>query len=77
MEACFQDLLDQGQIVRDAIAGQDACYLDKLYHCEIYVAHALLAMDGGGALPPDDLEELLVQIQRDQGLTYAPSRWRR
>lgn len=31
VEACFQDLLDQGRIVRDAIAGQDACYLDKLY----------------------------------------------
>ena len=72
VEACFQDLLDQGRIVRDAIAGQDACYLDKLYHCETYVAHALLAMDGGELCPPDDLEELLVQIQRDQGLTYAP-----
>ena len=31
-----------------------------------------LAMDGGELCPPDDLEELLVQIQRDQGLTYAP-----
>ena len=72
VEACFQDLLDQGRIVRDAIAGQDACYLDKLYHCETYVAHALLAMDGGELCPPDDLEDLLVQIQRDQGLTYAP-----
>ena len=72
VEACFQDLLDQGRIVRDAIAGQDACYLDKLYHCETYVAHALLAMDGGELCPPDNLEDLLVQIQRDQGLTYAP-----
>ncbi|MFQ8984680.1 MAG: ATP-dependent RecD-like DNA helicase [Evtepia sp.] len=71
MEACFQGS-DQGRIVRDAIAGQDACYLDKLYHCETYVAHALLAMDGGELCPPDDLEDLLAQIQRDQGLTYAP-----
>ncbi len=51
VEACFQDLLDQGRIVRDAIAGQDACYLDKLYHCETYVAHALLAMGRGSSAP--------------------------
>ena len=36
------------------------------------MAHALLAMDGGELCPPDNLEDLLVQIQRDQGLTYAP-----
>ena len=29
-------------------------------------------MDGGELCPPEDLEELLAQIQRDQGLTYAP-----
>ena len=72
VEACFQDLMDQGKVVRETIAGQDACYLAKLYDCETYITHALLAMDGGELCPPEDLEELLAQIQRDQGLTYAP-----
>ena len=72
VETCFQDLIDQGKVVRETIAGQDACYLAKLYDCEIYITHALLAMDGGALCPPEDLEALLEQIQRDQGLTYAP-----
>lgn len=68
----LEDLIDRHKIVREAIAGQDACYLDKLHHCETYVANALLAMDGEGLCPPDDLDALLARIQREQGLTYAP-----
>ena len=68
----LEDLIDRHKIVREAIAGQDACYLDKLHHCETYVANALLAMDGEDLCPPDDLDALLARIQREQGLTYAP-----
>lgn len=72
LEACFQALIDRRKIVREEIAGQDACYLAKLYHCETYVANQLLAMDGEELCPPDDLDKLLRRIQRDQGITYAP-----
>ena len=68
----LEDLIDRHKIVRESIAGQDACYLDKLHHCETYVANALLAMDGEDLCPPDDLDALLARIQREQGLTYAP-----
>lgn len=68
----LEDLIDRHKIVREAIAGQDACYLDKLHHCETYVANALLAMDGEDLCPPDDLDALLARIQWEQGLTYAP-----
>lgn len=68
----LEELIDRHKIVREAIAGQDACYLDKLHHCETYVANALLAMDGEDLCPPDDLDALLARIQREQGLTYAP-----
>lgn len=68
----LEDLIDRRKIVRETIAGQDACYLDKLHHCETYVANALLAMDGEDLCPPDDLDALLARIQREQGLTYAP-----
>lgn len=68
----LEDLIDRHKIVREAIAGQDACYLDKLHHCETYVANALLAMNGEDLCPPDDLDALLARIQREQGLTYAP-----
>ncbi len=72
LEACFSTLLEHRKIVRESIAGQDACYLAKLYDCEVYVANHLLAMDGEALCPPEDLDELLEKIQKDQGITYAP-----
>lgn len=69
---CLDDLAQRHKVVREEIAGQDACYLTKLHYCETYVANALLSMDGAELCPPEDLDELLVRIQREQGLTYAP-----
>lgn len=69
---CLDDLTDQQKIIREEIAGQDACYLAKLYNCETYVANTLLAMDEEDLCPPKDLDRLLKKIQRQQGLTYAP-----
>lgn len=69
---CLDDLARRHKVVREEIAGQDACYLTKLHYCETYVANALLSMDGAELCPPEDLDELLVRIQREQGLTYAP-----
>lgn len=72
LEACFEALVDRRKIVREEIAGQDACYLAKLYDCETYVANELLQMDGEELCPPEDLDKLIARIQRDQGITYAP-----
>ena len=72
LEPCLEDLTDRRKIVRENIAGQDACYLARIYDCETYVANALLAMDGEALCPPDDLEDLLETIQLSQGITYAP-----
>ena len=69
---CLDDLAQRHKVVREEIAGQDACYLTKLHYCETYVANALLSMDGAELCPPEDLDELLVRIQWEQGLTYAP-----
>ncbi len=68
----LDDLTARHKIVREEIAGQDACYLTRLHHCETYVANTLLAMNGPALCPPDDLDSLLDRIQREQGLTYAP-----
>ena len=69
---CFDALLDQRKVVRESIAGQDACYLAKLYDCEVYVADYLLGMDGEALCPPEDLDGLLERIQTEQGIQYAP-----
>lgn len=72
LEDSFDSLVARRRIVRETIAGQDACYLQKLYDCETYIANELLAMDGEPLCPPEDLEGLLTTIQAQQGLTYAP-----
>ncbi|MDD7288758.1 MAG: ATP-dependent RecD-like DNA helicase, partial [Clostridiales bacterium] len=72
LTGCLDALLDRQKVIREDIAGQDACYLAKLYDCETYVARQLLRMDGEPLCPPDDLDKLIQRIQRDQGITYAP-----
>ena len=72
LEPVMEGLLDRHKIIREEIAGQDACYLSKLYDCETYVANQLLSMEGEELCPPDDLDRLIDRIQREQGITYAP-----
>ena len=72
LEDHLEGLTDRGTIVREEIAGQDACYLARLHYCETYVANALLEMEGEPLCPPEDLDAFLDRIQREQGLTYAP-----
>ena len=72
LEACMDSLVEAKKIVREKIAGQDACYLARLYECETYVANQLLAMNGEELCPPEDLEDLMERIQREQGIRYAP-----
>ena len=72
LAAAMDTLTTSCKVVREEIAGQDACYLAKLYDCETYVANALLAMDAADLWPPDDLDVVLDEIQHAQGITYAP-----
>lgn len=68
----LDSLLARQKIVREEIAGQDACYLTRLHFCETYVANQLLEMNGEELCPPPNLDRLLEKIQREQGITYAP-----
>ena len=72
LEPCLEGLTERKKLIRETVAGQDACYLARLYDCETYVADRLLAMNGEELCPPDDLESLIETIQLSQGITYAP-----
>lgn len=56
----------------DQVAGQEAVYLPALYEAETYIAQRMGEMSRAELLPPDGLDRLLKQIQRAQGITYAP-----
>ena len=75
-EAPLEERLDalavRGEVDLDQVAGQEAVYLPALYEAETYIAQRMGEMSRAELLPPEGLDRLLKQIQRAQGITYAP-----
>jgi len=65
-------LEEQGHIVSSHIAGEDACYLARIYDCECYVARSLSRMAEAELHPPKGIDRMLARIEEEQGITYAP-----
>jgi len=72
LEAGLEELTARGEVVAEAVAGQEACYLAQLYEAEVYVAQRLSEMSRRDFCPPDDIGAILNGIQREQGIVYAP-----
>ncbi len=68
----LDSLVEQGRIVREPIAGEDACYLTSLYHSEVEVASRLAEMARQELLPPDNIDGIIRRIEREQHIKYAP-----
>lgn len=71
-EPSLNELIEQGEVVLEEIAGQEACYLAELYAAEAYVAFRLDEMSTTELFPPSDLDQILKRIQIEQGISYAP-----
>jgi exodeoxyribonuclease V alpha subunit len=71
LERGLDELIEQGQLVREDIAGVTACYPAGLYGAECYVAMRLGEMCQAELQPPADLKKLIRAIEREQGITYA------
>lgn len=65
-------LEERGEVVEEAVAGETACYLTRLYYDEWTVAERVAAMADEELLPPARLDAILDSIQAEQGITYAP-----
>ncbi len=64
-------LCESGFMVREAVAGQDACYLDTFYEAEQYVARRLLALADDPMTDETDIDGLVSDVEREYGITYA------
>ncbi len=64
-------LSDRGEIVREGIAGVEACYLADLYFAETHVAHRLAEMSQLEITPPRGLDKLITRLEKEQGIRYA------
>ena len=71
-EQALDELLDQGEVVQEQIAGQEACYLAELYAAECYVSIRLAEMSATELIPPHNIDLLIDGIQKEQGILYAP-----
>ena len=72
LEEALDALLERGEVMAERVAGEDACYLARLYFDECAVAERVAAMADEELLPPKGLRELLAGIEKEQGITYAP-----
>lgn len=65
-------LVETGEVVRETIAGCDACYLRRLYDAETYTAKRLADMAQRLTDDDADVDKLISQIEQEQGIRYAP-----
>jgi exodeoxyribonuclease V alpha subunit len=65
-------LTDEGAVVRETVAGCDACYLASLHEAEAYTASRLRELACGKPSGRADLGDLIGRIERAFGMTYAP-----
>ncbi len=76
LDDALASLMEQGEVVEEAVAGEDACYLSPLWEAETHVAERVKAMCGNEILPPENLDKLIARIEKTQGIAYAPQQRR-
>ena len=67
----MEDMAEQGDLVRDSIAGQDACYLPDMFRAERETAERIASMVQklpGGNL---NLDQLIEECEAEQGMHFA------
>lgn len=75
-ERLILDAIDRlessGQLVRENICNRDAVYLRALHDAEDYLANTLREMAGREMEYDFDVDELLLALENDGGVEYAP-----
>jgi exodeoxyribonuclease V alpha subunit len=68
----LDSLCDAEEIVREQVAGQDACYLKTMYDDERYLADKLKRLaDSTDGASTERIDALISDVERTQGVTYA------
>ncbi|NLT14883.1 MAG: ATP-dependent RecD-like DNA helicase [Clostridiales bacterium] len=64
-------LCESGFMVREPVAGVDACYLEAFHDAEQFIAQRLLAMSDDPVADTADIGALVSEVEREYGITYA------
>lgn len=76
VEITVDNLEERRTIVRERVAGVEACYLRRLYEAETYVARKLKILQSVTAQVRRDVDKIITEIERTQAITYAPAQRR-
>ena len=71
-EAALDALIARGAVVQEQVANVQACYLRRLWEAEITACARLNVLLSVEADVSRQAEQVVGQIQRDEGITYAP-----
>ena len=73
VSAALEEMTERRELIREAVAGQDACYLPDLYEAECETARRIAAMAQETARTEKipNLEKLIAEFEAEQGLTLA------
>ena len=71
VDAVMQEMTEQGDLIREQIAGQDACYLPEMYRAETETAQAIANLVQKLPQPSLNLERLIEECEAEQGFSYA------
>ncbi|MBO5544455.1 MAG: ATP-dependent RecD-like DNA helicase [Oscillospiraceae bacterium] len=72
LEEALDDMTEQGELIREQIAGQDACYLPEMYRAETETARRIGRMVKQFDMPAFDLDGMIADCEREQGIRFAP-----
>ncbi len=72
LAAGLDRLCQTGQLVVISVEEVNAVYRSDLYEAECYIAWRLTEMSRQSALPPEGIDQLIRQVEREQGISYAP-----
>jgi exodeoxyribonuclease V alpha subunit len=64
-------LTESGYVVRETVAGQDACYIAEFHEAEQTVARRLLSMAQHVMEADVDVDHFVHSLERSYGITYA------
>ena len=64
-------LCESGYVVRELVAGQDACYLSEIHEAEKYVSDRILEMIADSLAKVKNAAALVSAIERDLGVKYS------
>ena len=76
VEKALDDLCERGAIVCRPIANVQGCYLRRMYEAEVYVAKRLAAACGDDWDCGKNVDRIIDDIQKQQGVAYAPEQRR-